>query len=79
MCEIWGDALDTPVGPDDDFFTLGGDSLLAVEIEEQVEQRLGLEIDFRDFFNAPTPRELLRAARARSTDGSGAGAGPGQP
>ncbi|MEU9096835.1 acyl carrier protein [Streptomyces sp. NPDC048361] len=79
MCEIWGAVLDGPVGPDDDFFTLGGDSLVAVEIEIQVEQRLGLEIDFADFFAAPTPRQLTLTAHARSIDGNQTGAGLGQP
>lgn len=52
---------------------------MAVEIEIQVEQRLGLEVDFADFFAAPTPRQLTVTAHARSGGGSQAGAGPGQP
>jgi nonribosomal peptide synthetase DhbF len=79
MCDIWAAVLGSPVGPDDDFFALGGDSLLAVEIEVRVEQRLGLEVDFRDFFAAPTPRQLTLTAHARTAGGSEAGAGVGQP
>ncbi|MEK8107169.1 phosphopantetheine-binding protein [Micromonospora sp. M12] len=40
MAEIWESVLHVrDVGPDDDFFALGGDSLLAIELISAAEQR----------------------------------------
>jgi acyl carrier protein len=66
MCAIWSEVLGTQVEPEDDFFAFGGDSLSAMKIEILVEQKLGLSIDYRSFFNAATPRALVAEAVARS-------------
>ena len=43
IAELWATMLDLPVhpGPTDDFFTLGGDSLMAVRMLASVHDRLG--------------------------------------
>lgn len=46
------------LGPDDDFFELGGSSLLAIELSRRVHEALGLELPLVDVFRHPTVREL---------------------
>ena len=64
MCAIWSEVLGITVTAEDDFFALGGDSLSAVEIQVRAEERLGLDVEFQDFFTASTPPLLLAAGRA---------------
>lgn len=61
------------VGPDDDFFALGGDSLLAIEVFTQIRASLGAAPRAVEIFRHRTPRALARvpfAEHARPTDGS---------
>ncbi|WP_304451228.1 non-ribosomal peptide synthetase [Nocardiopsis sp. YSL2] len=46
------------VGAHDDFFALGGDSILAVRALSRVEARLGTALDRRSVFTLPTPALL---------------------
>ncbi len=46
------------VGIDDDFFDLGGHSMLAVKMLARVRDTLGLELDLGQVFERPTIREL---------------------
>lgn len=60
MAEIWESVLNvTDIGPDDDFFALGGDSLLAIEIISAAEQR-GLPLKLVDLFKRPDLRGACR-------------------
>ena len=43
---------------DDNFFTRGGHSLLAVELAQRIEQDTGIRPSLREVFAAPTPAEL---------------------
>ena len=52
------------VGPDDDFFTLGGDSTAAVALMAEIEARTGLKLEISILLEAPTPNRL--AARIAS-------------
>ena len=51
------------VGPDDDFFDLGGHSLAAARVAVRLRRARKIELSERDIFEAPTPRELARRAR----------------
>lgn len=44
--------------PDDNFFLLGGDSLLAVTAARRLSQKAGRPVSAQDVFLHPTPREL---------------------
>lgn len=58
---LWGEALERDdVGPDDDFFQLGGDSLSGVELLAAIEEELHVGLGLEDLFDAPTARRLAR-------------------
>jgi amino acid adenylation domain-containing protein len=76
LAGIWAEVLNVPeVGPDDDFFGLGGDSILAIRAIADAEER-GLEISLTDMFATPTVRELCPApVGGAASDGA---TGPGR-
>ncbi|MCX5335944.1 amino acid adenylation domain-containing protein [Streptomyces sp. NBC_00140] len=56
LTEIWSDVLGVPVGPDDDFFELGGNSLSAVRIGAAL-RACGLpSLRLRELYRHPTVR-----------------------
>jgi oxalate---CoA ligase len=67
LAGIWAECLELPgVGPEDDFFELGGDSLAAVELIAAVEQELRVRLEPEDLVQAPTPRLLAGTLAAGS-------------
>jgi len=63
MCRIWEAALGAgPVRPDDDYFALGGDSLVAIEILTEVQKVFGARLPMSSLFAAPTPAQLATLA-----------------
>ena len=55
LCAIWKEILVLDkVGIHDNFFEIGGDSILAVEIANRVERSLGLHLSFKQFIATPT-------------------------
>ncbi|HKX29845.1 MAG TPA: phosphopantetheine-binding protein [Blastocatellia bacterium] len=55
LAAIWAEVLGfQEIGIDDDFFLLGGDSILMTMIISRIHERFGLELSFGDFFDNPT-------------------------
>lgn len=55
VAQVWCDVLRVPrVELDDDFFTIGGTSPLALEVVDRIEQDSGLEVPVHSLFNAST-------------------------
>jgi amino acid adenylation domain-containing protein len=61
LVEIWQTVLNRkPVGIHDNFFDLGGSSLLAVSVQVRVEKELGIRLPLAAFFQAATVGELAQ-------------------
>ncbi|MFS8932752.1 thioesterase domain-containing protein, partial [Cupriavidus taiwanensis] len=62
LAQVWQDVLGVPrVGLDDNFFALGGDSLLSLKVISRVRanRALGLDLKLRDLMRTPTIGQLL--------------------
>jgi amino acid adenylation domain-containing protein len=65
---LWAELLDLPaVRPDDDFFALGGNSLLALRMVNRLRSEEGLELTLHEVFEARTLRGLLATLRDADT------------
>ncbi|MFI5756559.1 amino acid adenylation domain-containing protein [Streptomyces sp. NPDC051569] len=58
--DIWATVLGTPVGLDDDFFELGGNSLFAVRVSAALRARGLPSLPLRDLYRTPTIRALTK-------------------
>ena len=60
MAKIWGEMFDTDeIGADSDFFSLGGDSVMAVQLMSRIAHEFKIEIPGLDFFNEELTIENL--------------------
>ncbi|WP_339494068.1 non-ribosomal peptide synthase/polyketide synthase [Pseudomonas sp. EA_35y_Pfl1_P108] len=63
IAAIWADVLRLPqVGLNDNFFEVGGHSLLAIQITSRVQAELGLEVPLVEVFQTETLRAYVQAA-----------------
>lgn len=61
ICQIWAEVLSLPegkIGIKDDFFRLGGDSIVSIQLVSKVRQRLGLSLSIKDIFSHKTIERL---------------------
>ena len=64
LSRIWSELLGVPnLGADDNFFALGGDSILAIQVIARA-RREGLRLTVRQFLQHPTVSALAGSAEA---------------
>ena len=61
LAEIWAEVLHLEkVGIHDDFFALGGNSLMTTHLQTSMSEKFQIEIDISRFFDGPTVAEVAR-------------------
>jgi phthiocerol/phenolphthiocerol synthesis type-I polyketide synthase E len=71
LMEIWKELLGVQnIGPDDDFFRLGGTSLMAVQLSSRIKQQFGGRLPLKIILQAPTIAHLTTRILAGSHDES---------
>ncbi|CAM5289323.1 hypothetical protein GCM10010261_38590 [Streptomyces pilosus] len=80
VTEAFAAVLDRPVpGPDEDFFDLGGHSLIAVRLAERLRGALTLPLTGLDILQARTPRTLTALLEERAAQRATAATTPTRP
>ncbi|WDZ82960.1 non-ribosomal peptide synthetase [Micromonospora sp. HUAS 3] len=70
LAALWAELLgSSPSGTDDDFFVLGGNSLLATRLTFVVADRFGVELPVREVYDHPTLAGLARVIGERTAPG----------
>ena len=74
MRGVWGRVLGSAdIGADDDFFDIGGNSLLAMRLMAEVAATFGCQLAVIELYRHPSVRELSAVVRAHAGEGSPAG------
>jgi amino acid adenylation domain-containing protein len=69
LAKIWQETLRiATVGVEDNFFDLGGHSLLLVRVVQEIQNSLGLEVSLMEMFEHPTIASLSRHLTGKQTD-----------
>ncbi|MFF2025855.1 amino acid adenylation domain-containing protein [Streptomyces sp. NPDC058171] len=72
VCAAFAEVLELPeAGIEDDFFDLGGHSMLLVRLRDRLQRVTGRQVAVADLFRHPTPMSL--AGLLRGADGPGTG------
>jgi len=79
VAEIWQELLGlSAVGIDQNFFEIGGHSLLSVKVQIEIKQRMGRALGLVDIFRYPTIRGLSALLDGKQDDGKAALASAGK-
>jgi acyl-coenzyme A synthetase/AMP-(fatty) acid ligase/acyl carrier protein len=71
LADIWSEVLRLdPIGIDDNFFEIGGHSLLAVKVIARVRKEFGVEVAMRSLFEEPTIAGFSRAIEKARVSGA---------
>ncbi|MGD9851484.1 MAG: amino acid adenylation domain-containing protein [Nitrospirales bacterium] len=69
LAGIWAKALNIPrVGIHDNFFSLGGHSLIATQIISRIRSKFSVEFPLRSLFDFPTVADLAKELRRNTPD-----------
>ena len=72
VAALWADAVRLDrIGIDDHFLEIGGQSLQAVLLLSHVQEMFGVEVQFKEFLDAPTVRKLSEHIEAALRAGAG--------
>ena len=77
ITQIFGDVLGQAIGPDDDFFLCGGESIRALRLASRI-RALQLRFELRDLFLWPTPAGLAANLQPLEAPAPAAAAGVGE-
>jgi len=77
VADIWTEELGRSVGRDDNFFEIGGHSLLAVKVFRRLSEATSVPLALTDVFRYPTVRTF--AAHLAASEGTTAGAATSTP
>ncbi|BBA33067.1 linear gramicidin synthase subunit C [Methylocaldum marinum] len=67
LAQIWENVLDIrPIGVKDNFFEIGGHSLIAVRLMAQIQHAFGKNLPLATLFQAPTIEQLAEILRSRT-------------
>lgn len=67
LVEIWEELLGVePIGVTDNFFQLGGHSLMVMQLKSIIHEKLKVELEIKDLFQYPTIKEISRFLDVRS-------------
>lgn len=73
ICQIWTEVLGVdPVGVADNFFEVGGNSLLLTQVALRIRQRVAATISMQQLFSALTVREQATQILAQQTNATSA-------
>jgi amino acid adenylation domain-containing protein len=71
LCRLFAEVLGLPeVSIDDNFFDVGGHSLLVVDLAARIRTAIGAEVTIRTLFDTPTVAGLAAALDSGGSDGS---------
>ena len=80
LADIWSHVLGVEsIGVNDDFFRLGGDSILATQVVSQVRKIMEVDLSPITMFETPTIAGLVRVLHASRQNANGITASPIKP